>query len=683
MRCCIKKEGLKTYFDIDGKKVFPSAYMSYNPQKDIGVNVFMFPVYAGDEGINMESGLKPFYKNFFKGYGKYDFSEIEEILEKISSVEDEEVYIIPRVCLEPPIWWQRENPDEVARDFRGEPQRESYASEKWRKDMTVALKALIDYFDNSKWKNKVIGIHIAAGGTEEWAYHSRYSAQYYDYSEVNRKSYIKWLLKKYNTLENLSAAWGINLKSTEDIKFPKPAERTYAKEGFLRKHIGEAHVLDFYDFHNWIVADTINYFCREVKEYTNNSKVTGVFYGYVVSMPHNKKGLHALYEVLKSPYVDFISTTNDGQEPGKSWIFSSAVKSVQLHNKMWISEGDLRTCLTRGLDVSMPHAVPDNDYYSSTVWKGPETAELTMSVIKKALARTVTSNTGIWWFDMFGGWLKDERFLEIISKTSTMLDNQNRNFLKADVAYIIDEEGYKYLGIDEVKMSAAVRETCHSIGSAGFMYDIYLLSDIKEDNFPADDYKLYIFLGGPDTSDENKNAIKEKLQNKNKTLLWLHSAMAYDKEICGFDLDLNEHQFKEADFNGKTYPEVKLEMLNFNDNKGFVLSRFKDFEPAVLWKDYDGWASVYSLSISPHPHLLRKIALMSGVHLYNLTDDCIFAGGEYIAIHAKEGGNRRLNLPESDFNAQNAVTGEEIKVNDMFIDLKMEKYDTEIFRIYK
>ena len=66
-------------------------------------------------------------------------------------------------------------------------------------------------------------------------------------------------------------------------------ERLYAKEGYLRSDKKEKDVLDYFDFHNEAVADAIIYFCREVKEYTDFEKVCGVFYGYVVSMPHIKK----------------------------------------------------------------------------------------------------------------------------------------------------------------------------------------------------------------------------------------------------------------------------------------------------------------------------------------------------------------------------------------------------------
>ena len=47
--------------------------------------------------------------------------------------------------------------------------------------------------------------------------------------------------------------------------------------------------------------------------------------------------------------------------------------------------------------------------------------------------------------------------------------------------------------------------------------------------------------------------------------------------------------------------------------------------------------------------------------------------GEFVALHAKEGGYKRINLPDSDFKAENALTGEAVEVNDMFIDIKMEK----------
>lgn len=688
MKCEIKKDGLQTYFNINGKKVMPQAYMSYNPQKEyidgfkeIGINTFMFPVYAGDEGINIESGLRPFCDNFFKGYGEYDFTAVERVLEMIGC--DTGTYIIPRVCLEPPKWWQRQNPDELSRDFRGEPQRECFTSHKWREDMTVALRALIDYFNCSKWSDNIIGIHIAAGGTEEWTYSGRYKSGYYDYSECNRRAFAKWLENKYGTLGNLSCAWRESITSFADVKFPKPIERSYAKEGFLRDPDADLLVLDYYDFHNESVAETINYFCRQVKDYTNGEKITGVFYGYVFTMPQNYKGLHALAKVLESPYIDFVSTTNINMGPGGAWTFSSAVHSAQLNGKLWMSEGDIRTYLTRGLDVSMPHAAPDNDFYSSSVWVGPKTPELSISSLTKGIARTLTAGCGMWWFDMFGGWFHSDELLNIISKASMLLASQNNIYLKSDVAVIVDERGYKYYGIDPDDLASAVREVSVSLSTSGIAYDIYLQSDIKNDEFPTDQYKLYIFLGGVKPSDSDKHAIEEKLKCGGRTLLWLHSAARYDSALCDFELKDGSPLPRTASYKGNEYPRHPLPTFIFKSNTGYTLSRFNDGESAVIWRDMGDYASVYSLIMAPHPDLFREIALMSGVHIYNYGNDCVFAGGEFVAIHAREGGYRRINLPERDFTATNAITGEKIAVNDMFIDLKMEKHETVIIKLFK
>ena len=688
MRCKIKRDGVHTYFEVDGKTVAPSAYMSYNPKKEYinsarsaGVNIFMFPIYAADEGINMESGLRPFCDNFFKGYGEYDFTAVEEALEVIGNGKG--TYIIPRVCLEPPKWWQAANPDELSRDHRGEPQRECFTSEKWREDMTVALFALIDFFAASKWKDNIIGIHIAAGGTEEWTYHGRYKRQFYDYSEPNREAYVKWLSEKYSSSDALSRAWGREISDFKDVRFPKAIERAYAKDGFLRDPEGERAVLDYYDFHNEAVADTICYFCKRVKEYTNSEMITGVFYGYVFSMPQSYKGLHALKEVLESPYVDFVSTTNIGMEPGSAWVFSAAVESAGLHGKLWMAEGDIRTHLTRGLDVSMPHAIPDNDFYSSSVWTGPETAELSKSAFTKAVARILTAGCGIWWFDMFGGWFNDEQLLDVIKRAPKLISENTESYLSSDVAVIVDEDGYKYYGADSDRLSDAVREVGQNLSHAGVAYDIYLASDIGNPDFPKDKYKLFIFLAAVDPNSDDKCAITEKLKCDGKTLLWLHASARYDKDLCDFALEKGSHAPRTALYKEQPYPKYPLPTLKFASDEGYVLSRFDDGEAAVIWRDMGEYSSVYSLVMAPHPELFREIALLSGAHIYSYTDDCIFAGGEFVAIHACAEGYRRINLPCRGFKAENALTGEPISVNDMFIDLKMQKHDTVIIKLSK
>ena len=679
MKARIVFEGRQCVIEAGGERLMPIAYMSYAPLKENfddmkknGVRLFMFPIYAGDEGINMESGLRPLCDNFFKGYGQYDFSMVDEILERLSPTGKEDVFVIPRVCLEPPIWWQRLHPEEVARDSRGEPQRESFASRLWLSDMTVALKALIDHLSGSKWAERVIGYHIAAGGTEEWAYQCRYHPQYYDYSEVNLAAYRAFLLSRYGSLEGIAKAHGCAYGSLSDIAFPHPVEREYCGSGYLRDPQAERAVLDYFDYHNESVADAILYLCREVKEYTKNTKLCGVFYGYVFSMPQNFKGLHALGKVLSSPDVDFLSTTNCGSV----WQFSSAVESARLHGKLWMCEGDIRTCLTTGMGKNLAHAMPDNDYYDSAVWHGPQTLKGSVDNLTQALARIAVASVGIWWFDMFGGWFADPAMLAVIRRSIPLLAEQKKELFSAEVAFVVDERGHKYTSLDDREVKCATWELLDQMALAGFPYDNYLLSDIADPAFPAEKYRLIVFLAASDPSDAELAAIEKKLKRDGKVLLFLGYSGAYSERLCGFSLEIpGAPPAKKAEFRGISYPQNAIPVPTLVKEEGYALSRFEDGSAAVLWKKYGGYHSVLSLPLAAPAALLRHIALLSGVHLYNRTGDAVFAGGEYIGLRARESGFRRICLPRPELLCEDFLTGESVTVNDRFVDMWMEKDD--------
>ncbi|MBR2466467.1 MAG: beta-galactosidase [Clostridia bacterium] len=687
MICKLKNLGIQRVIDVDGKTLVPVAYMSYAPlrenfdaMREQGIRLFMFPVYAGDEGINMESGLRPFCDNFFKGYGEYDFSAVDEALSRIFPSGNEDGYVIPRVCLEPPIWWQRLHPSEVSRDFRGEEQRESFASELWKADMTVALYALIDHINASVYADRVIGYHVAAGGTEEWTYQCRYAPQYYDYSEVNLRAYRRYLSKRYHGVSELSRSHGISYSSWDDVVFPHPCERRYCESGYLRDPKTERAVLDYYDYHNESVADAILYFCRKVKEYTGGERLVGVFYGYVFSMPQNYKGLHALGKVLASPDVDFLSTTNSGVD----WHFASAVNSAILHGKMWISEGDIRTCKSSGMGKNLAHAMPDNDFYDSPVWRGPSDVEGSVYSLTRAAARIATTPTGIWWFDMFGGWFDDPDMLSVIKRSIHVLSEQKCDLFPTEVALVVDERGHKYSSLDDKKMPSAIRELLDNIATAGFPYDNYLLSDIANPDFDPSPYRLVIFIAAFDPTDEELDAIERKLKRDGRVLLFLGGSGAYSKSLTGYSLRVSrDDRAKRAEFEGEVYPSFPIPSPTVEREEGYVLSRFEDDGAAVLWKREAGYHSILALPLALPSALLRHIALLSGVHLYNRAGDVVFAGGEYVGILATEEGYRRICLPIADAVARDFLGGESVSVNDRFIDMYMKKGEMRLLHIEK
>ena len=69
------------------------------------------------------------------------------------------------------------------------------------------------------------------------------------------------------------------------------------------------------------------------------------------------------------------------------------VDSVKLHGKLCFIECDIRTHLTRAMQYSRPGVYPEGIYTtedehgSKTVWSGPDTADLSISALRKAFAR--------------------------------------------------------------------------------------------------------------------------------------------------------------------------------------------------------------------------------------------------------------------------------------------------------
>jgi hypothetical protein len=109
----ITKNGLPI-LKINNETVLPCGYMSYQIDKAdysgfiaCGYKLIFVPVYMGDRGINPMSGIRPFYPGFWVGKDRYDFSVVEENFKKvIAAYKPGEIWIIPRVMVEPPSFWE-------------------------------------------------------------------------------------------------------------------------------------------------------------------------------------------------------------------------------------------------------------------------------------------------------------------------------------------------------------------------------------------------------------------------------------------------------------------------------------------------------------------------------------------------------------------------------------------------
>lgn len=63
------------------------------------------------------------------------------------------------------------------------------------------------------------------------------------------------------------------------------------------------------------------------------------------------------------------------------------------------------------------------------------------------------------------------------------------------------------------------------------------------------------------------------------------------------------------------------------------------------------------------PALYQLAARLAGVHLYSETDDALYASGEFLMIHTRQAGTKRLRLPRVAPQVTEIFTGEVLATN--------------------
>ena len=165
--------GVPTLF-INGEPQPALAYMTYFQENNeyesftlAGYELFSLPVFFSTRGINTLSNISPFEQGIFEIKGEPNFEIFDQNIETILE-QNSNAYILPRMNISMPTWWEEENPTEVNITEDGESKRESFYSEKWRKDAGELVLQFIKHINQSDYRDRILGYQIACGNTEEW-----------------------------------------------------------------------------------------------------------------------------------------------------------------------------------------------------------------------------------------------------------------------------------------------------------------------------------------------------------------------------------------------------------------------------------------------------------------------------------------------------------------------------------
>lgn len=463
-------------------KPFPAvAYMTYlekfNRYHDFaaaGYKLFSVPVLFSGRWISITDGLTPFKKGIFDKKNNPDFSLFDEAVERILDA-CPKAYIIPRVNISMPLWWEEENPDSLnIKD--GAPCRESFYSQKWRNDVSEFLREFLRYTSTCKYTSHIAGYQLAGGNTEEWFHFDMNGG----YGECAKESF-KAFLGDYYPQVAYTGLPDLSLLNKDEICF---------NDEYLSLYI---------EFANFRVAEAISHFARIVKEETENRLVVGTFYGYTLEVTNPLQGNHALNYILKDKNIDFICSPNSYigiRSADADWTEMYPADSVRLHGKMCFQECDIRTHLTLPLSEKDPSTDPKG-LLSAPVWQPRESKRQAINEIRKAFARQLIKGNALWWFDMWGGWYNDADIMAEMKLYKTIYEKSlkhNTVGSSAQISVFVDECAYKYL------TDCPIRGLFHAqrkeLGAMGTPYHIYDVNDFQS---VYKSYKAVILLSSAKT----------------------------------------------------------------------------------------------------------------------------------------------------------------------------------------
>ena len=229
--------------------------------------------------------------------------------------------LLPRLFVTAPDWWSELNTNEqfvaevpsgVKVSWEHLP-RESLASVKAREEVAPYYRRLLRHLIG-KYGRNLLGVHVTNGPWGEDFSWDAYFLQKFrpaagDQSEPMRRAFVQYLRAKYgNDVSRLRAAFKDPAATFETVTVPTKAERLRVNADGWRDPAEGRKVVDYFECHNRVTVDMLDYWCSLVKEESGGKLATLVFYGYTQDERWPVECDHrAISELYLRPSVDMLS----------------------------------------------------------------------------------------------------------------------------------------------------------------------------------------------------------------------------------------------------------------------------------------------------------------------------------------------------------------------------------------
>jgi hypothetical protein len=572
---------------------------------------------------------------------------------------DPEAQVIFRLEIQAPRSWETRYPKAAYWDAQNNLSEPSVCDDEFWGVAAECLDLFVRKIRLLPQSESVLGLHLERG---EWFLAAGHG---FDTSPAAVDQFRRWARRRYlNDEVTLRASWFDGSVSFDTLTVPDYDPEGQAGERFIRSSRRQRRYVDYHLFLGDITVQRIGELAYTAKSAAEGMMLIGVSYGYTFEWSHPGSGHLALGKLLRTDEVDFIAgpPSHRKRQPGESAAFPAPIDSFALNGKLYFSEEDFKTTLSRGHE-------PDD-------WNPPlKTPQALESVHWRGAGVALAHASGVAWMDLWGnGWLRTHSVWERAARVKEALIARMRAPLAdPEVAVFIDERALAYL-VDSNAFEVLVQNVRESVLRAGVSAAFYLLSDLAHrEKFPES--KLYLFLNAWDIRPDLRAAIKSRLQRDDKVLFWLYSAGLFDagrdsleraREVTGIALKpqpfhsragttiLNRrHPLSEAFPDKSLVGGMNLEPSYFAiPEDGIVLGEYTQTGlPSFVVKQFKEdpnarWTSVFLGEPSVNPSLIRALAQMAGAHVWNFHEDVVHVRAPFCTVHCTGTGPRTITLPE-------------------------------------
>ena len=466
----------------------------------------------------------------------------------------------------------------------------------WRAEAKKYLAVLVPYLER-RWGDRIRAYSIMAGQTTEW----------FEMGGPTHGSAAK------------DAAWRTWCEARgtpHGDSVPSAASlRRAAFEGVVYDPATEGDKIDYWRFHNALMADTLLEFAHELRGLVGPGREIGSFFGYGLIC---NKGLasigHLDYgRVAASPDIDWFSSpaTYTDRECGFGTGSMALIGTLRRHGKRLLHE----------IDFWPETRTPPWSHWK--YWSRPE--ETVAGNVREA-AFALVNGASWWWFDMWGGMYTNAdlrrriaKFAEIHARFAGRMPPPEADILVVfdpDSAYGVLDPFFGMVS-GECPDGFAPALGCgeqlrNVVNRIGAVYDTCSFDDLPHIDLSR--FRLVCLPGVWTITPDKARVLREFVCRDGRTVLWTYAPGVSD----GASLDAG----RVAAWAGVPFKT-----------------------PDVATTRMDGWTSVYAYDWRLlTPEAMRAVAASAGCFFH--TDELlpVCSNGRLLAVHCGQGGQKRIRL---------------------------------------